>query len=621
LCYDYKHYWPSELCSTWHEGRELEDGWYCYPDQKDSYCSYKGTCTSDGMSCECDDPDHYWADERCSEYHSSVSPSPTPFDPCGCNGEGKCAADGVTCECYNYHYYPSEKCAIWHEGRQLQDGWYCYPDAKDSYCNYMGTCSSDGMTCVCDDTDHRSSDTRCAEWHPAPTLSPTPPSTTCVPGEEAYCHDNGKCDEAGDKCMCYDYQHYWPSEQCSTWHEGRELEDGWYCFPGQEKDSYCSYMGTCSADGSYCVCDDPIHRSSDTRCGEWHPAPTTAPTVKPTYVATQKPTKAPTAVVCTPGNRRYCNNRGYCDSTGDGCVCDDELHYWPSEQCEWWHMGRELEEGQFCYPEKKDVYCRWMGTCTADGMACECLASWLSPAHRCSLFSLFYDDDGDASQDALSTDSYVVKKYFASVAADEEVPATCETNDRHYCNDRGTCLSPEEGCSCDDPVHFWAADNCKEFHYGVFLEADQCCMPGAVDYYCSWLGTCDPTGRFCECFEPDHRLSAERCATFYEDLADAPDVAAVDECPALVEVNEASTSGSNSDNNSNHKHFLTAAYVLVPILAVSMVAAALIVYRSRYIAVHQKPSNADADEGLSMRYSASAESLRKSAVANPMSDP
>ena len=320
LCYDYQHYWSSERCSTWHEGQELQDGWYCYPDTKDAYCSWKGTCNSDGSACVCDDPEHYWEEERCSTYHSTKSPTPTVTDPCGCHGQGKCADDGVSCECFNYHYYPSEQCSIWHEGKELQDGWYCYPDQKDVYCSYMGTCSSDGSQCLCDDATHRSSNTRCAEWHPAPTLSPTPPSTNCVPNEEAYCNYNGKCNEAGDKCACYDYQHFWPSEQCSTWHEGRELQDGWYCFPGQTKDSYCSYMGTCSQDGTYCICDDPTHRSSDTRCGVWHPAPTSSPTLRPSAVATDKPTKRPTPVVCTPGDRKYCNNRGYCDLTGEFCV-------------------------------------------------------------------------------------------------------------------------------------------------------------------------------------------------------------------------------------------------------------------------------------------------------------
>ena len=292
-------------------------------------------------------------------------------------------------------------------------------------------------------------------------------------------------------------------------------------------------------------------------------------------------------------------------------------------------MGRELEENWFCYPEKVDVYCRWMGRCSSDGGSCTCFSSMLSAEHRCSILSLFYDDDDtSAVNTAADVSSQAIKQYFSSrsIALEEEMDdaTSCVAGDRAFCNQRGVCVSPEEGCACDDPAHFWPDDNCQEFHHGTFLEPGQCCMPGAVDYYCSWLGTCDATGTLCECFEPDHRLASERCANYYDDLSEAPEAIDDDDstCPDLVEVSSQEASSSSNDDDDNfHKDYLTASYTLVPILAVAIVVAAVIVYRSRYISA-QRRADKNADEGgFSMRCSASADTLRKSAVANPMADP
>ena len=99
----------------------------------------------------------------------------------------------------------------------------------------------------------------------------------CSPGNMAICNFNGYCNENGDNCICYDPSHYWPSEQCSTQHEGRELPDSSYwCYPN-ERDWYCSWVGTCSSDGMHCECDDYPHRHSWDRCKTWMHLPTSAP--------------------------------------------------------------------------------------------------------------------------------------------------------------------------------------------------------------------------------------------------------------------------------------------------------------------------------------------------------
>jgi hypothetical protein len=187
----------------------------------------------------------------------------------------------------------------------------------------------------------------------------------CTYGDRSSCSERGYCTYDG-LCQCDDYLHYWPSEYCSTWHDGRELSSGMYCYPNTV-DQYCSWMGVCSPDGSTCECFDSQHRISEDRCFNWYPSSSDTP-----------PPSGPPSIqdsTCSPYERSYCSDRGYCNSEGSGCVCDDYLHYWPSEKCSTWHNGRELEAGLCCYPNTVDQYCSWMGVCNSEGNSCDCFDS------------------------------------------------------------------------------------------------------------------------------------------------------------------------------------------------------------------------------------------------------
>jgi hypothetical protein len=401
------------------------------------------------------------------------------------------------------HYWPSERCAAPHEGRELEPGWFCYPGFADYYCSWMGSCAADGSECLCFDAEHRKSEDRCLTYTPfvnftsSPAWSPTDDSV-CSPLSREFCNHRGYCNENGDGCVCDDVLHYWPSENCAQHHLGRELEEDWCCFP-DTVDYYCSWLGTCASDGSTCLCFDPEHRLPAERCADWHLALTTpegqcpllgnlfptpapvvvtgaptihpgthptpqpvqhtaspihAPTAKPTSLSTTLsptrapsgapvpstsrspasapspapvaktlPTAAPAHQVCIPRDRKYCNNRGYCSAAGDGCVCDDELHYWPSERCAAPHEGRELEPGWFCYPGFTDYYCSWIGTCAADGLSCSCSEyPHRTSADRCYTW--------------------------------REVPGGC--NDRSDCSYRGMCVL--NACECSDSEHYWSSE-------------------------------------------------------------------------------------------------------------------------------------------------------------------
>jgi len=244
---------------------------------------------------------------------------------------------------------------------------------------------------LCHDTEHRYSEDRCSTWYASlPTSSPSgtippisltlyptyvpsiqPPSFQCIAGDREICHNRGYCSDTGDECVCDDYLHYWPSEQCSTWHDGRELEDGWFCYP-DTVDQYCSWQGTCSHDGLECLCHDTEHRYSEDRCSTWYPIP---PTISSFLGASE--------FSCFPSSRSECNNNGYCHASGTTCVCDN-MHYWATEQCMVHHLGPELNHGECCLPGSVDYYCSWLGTCNSNGTACICHDSdHRSPADRC----------------------------------------------------------------------------------------------------------------------------------------------------------------------------------------------------------------------------------------------
>ena len=78
MCYDMEHYWPAEACSTSHSGPQLEPGQYCNPNVNNVYCSYLGTCSSDGTMCICNESPYRYSSERCAIYHSNPEPSAAP---------------------------------------------------------------------------------------------------------------------------------------------------------------------------------------------------------------------------------------------------------------------------------------------------------------------------------------------------------------------------------------------------------------------------------------------------------------------------------------------------------------------------------------------------------------
>jgi hypothetical protein len=83
-CDNELNYWPSERCSAYHPGSELEDGECCEPNAVDYYCGWLGQCSSDGAGCVCFDPDHRLASERCDIWHDSVVglDDPLPSNQC-----------------------------------------------------------------------------------------------------------------------------------------------------------------------------------------------------------------------------------------------------------------------------------------------------------------------------------------------------------------------------------------------------------------------------------------------------------------------------------------------------------------------------------------------------------
>jgi hypothetical protein len=175
------------------------------------------------------------------------------------------------CECDDFfHYWSSERCRYWHNGRELQQDWFCFPHRVDHYCNWLGSCDSTGSTCLCQDPLNRSSIDRCASWRPLPSQTSLPSSnSSCLPGDRGYCNNNGACAETGDRCRCDDEFHFWSTDFCSHPHDGPELADRQCCKPG-ETDYYCSWLGQCNSDGRTCRCFDSSHRLPSERCQYYH---------------------------------------------------------------------------------------------------------------------------------------------------------------------------------------------------------------------------------------------------------------------------------------------------------------------------------------------------------------
>lgn len=217
----------------------------------------------------------------------------------------------------------------------------------------------------------------------SPTTSPTVSTTRysdCVDGDRSYCSNRGHCVAETGRCECDDHLHYWPSENCKTWHDGRELAEGWFCYP-DTVDQYCSWMGVCSSDGLMCECFDSEHRISADRCYNWHLDDGSEATLAPTPQSDNVPD------VCVSGDRGYCHNKGVCVSPERGCACDDPGRYWASEHCAVKHWGPELQSDECCSPHSVDIYCSWMGVCGSDGLTCSCFDHQHRSGHdRCQMW-------------------------------------------------------------------------------------------------------------------------------------------------------------------------------------------------------------------------------------------
>ena len=106
---------------------------------------------------------------------------------------------------------------------------------------------------------------------------------SCVHYDAAPCATSGECGEGfcnNGYCACYDMEHYWPRERCSTRHDGPQLAPGQFCNPNVNN-AYCSYMGTCNSEGTACICNEHPHRYSSERCAHWHETGEQSPTPSP----------------------------------------------------------------------------------------------------------------------------------------------------------------------------------------------------------------------------------------------------------------------------------------------------------------------------------------------------
>ena len=372
-CDDPLHYWPSELCSTYHPGPELEDGQCCTPGKVGYYCSWIGRCHDNGEWCIC--PSGFWAEEGCSTWHNTSDPNPEPdlcpgatYPPSG-QPSNQPSGEPTTLPSNEPSGQPS-----------------CYPTSKPSGVptavpsgqptpvptanpSHIPTTGPPTASPSSPPSSNPSNSPSSCPTSVPTTVPPTVAPTICIPGDRSACNNNGVCGLDSGGCECDDSEHYWPSEQCSTFHDGPELQPGQYCSPG-DRNSYCSWLGVCSDDGLTCLCDDPEHRSSFDRCSTYEPPP------------------PPSTGLCVSGDRAPCHNKGTCDSsTGENiCTCDDPDHYWSSDFCSIMHFGSELADGDCCIPGERDYYCSWLGDCDASGEFCHCDTDHRWASERCEIW-------------------------------------------------------------------------------------------------------------------------------------------------------------------------------------------------------------------------------------------
>jgi hypothetical protein len=128
----------------------------------------------------------------------------------------------------------------------------------------------------------------------------------CGCHDPAYCQYHGFCNPNEDGCLCSDPEHYWPSDRCSTYHDGSELGPGRFCSPNAV-DAYCSFMrwGNPALASTLLTVDRLIDSS-----------------------------------LCDCGDRSYCNFYGFC--AAEKCVCDDPQHFGPLKVL---HIPRGVRTG------------------------------------------------------------------------------------------------------------------------------------------------------------------------------------------------------------------------------------------------------------------------------------
>jgi hypothetical protein len=93
---------------------------------------------------------------------------------------------------------------------------------------------------------------------------------------------------------------------------------------------------------------------------------------------------------------------------------------------------------------------------------------------------------------------------------------TCLPGDRSYCSFNGVCDAAGAACSCDDKAHYSPADQCKVWQKNI-LAPGQKCAPGDREY-CHAHGSCDATGQACVCDDPLSYLPSDNCQNFRNDI-------------------------------------------------------------------------------------------------------
>lgn len=145
------------------------------------------------------------------------------------------------------------------------------------------------------------------------------------------------------------------------------------CVPGDR--NFCSGVGACNVAGTECDCEDVGHRTAQDNCRIWRQ-----------WVGD----------ICVLGDRTFCGGHGACvdsgngDADGDGvdddglgnsCVCDDPVHFLPSQNCSVFHQ-EIIPTGNVCAPGVPPtephslIGCNGNGTCNPLGDSCRCYSEW-----------------------------------------------------------------------------------------------------------------------------------------------------------------------------------------------------------------------------------------------------